>query len=98
MFGMSSWLAWPTLEGDPQMQGMAARRRLKFSCAQSNPSSVLYVRSHFSTSSEAKCFRKVVVSGIDPPKVLNTSRVKEAFFTSRIPSSYLFHLARSCRR
>ena len=93
---MFSWRAWPTLERDPRMQVMAARRRLKFSCARNHPSTVLYDRSRFSASSEAKCFRKVVVSGLAPPEVLNTSGVKKALSNLRIRSSYLFHLAHLC--
>ena len=73
---MFSWHAWPTLEQDPQIQLMAVCRRLKFSCARSHPSTVLSVRSRFSASRQAKCFRNVVVSGLAPPDVLNTSGVK----------------------
>ena len=95
---MSSWHVWPTLERDPWMQVMAARGRLKFSCTLNHPSTVLHIRLRSSGSSEAKCFMKVEVSGLAPPEVLNTSGVKEALSTSRIRSSYLFCLARSCRR
>ena len=80
------------------MQVMAACRRLKFCRAHNHPSNVLYmyVSSCFSASSEAKCFRKVVVSALGPPEVLNTIGVQEAFFTSKICSLYLFCLAHSC--
>ena len=92
---MFSWRVWPTLERDPRMQVMAARRRLKFSRARSHPSTVLYIRSRFSASCEAKCFRNVAVSGLAPPDVLNTSGVKEALSTSRIRSSCLFRSSSS---
>ena len=61
---------------------MAARRRLKFKRARSHPKTMLYARSRFYARSEAKCFRKVVVSWLAPPNVLNTSGVKEALSTS----------------
>ena len=77
------------------MQVMTARRRLKFNRARSHPKTVLYAKSRFSAKSEAKWFRKVVVSWLAPPDVLNTSVVKEALSISRIRSSYLLCLARS---
>ena len=73
------------------MQVMAAPGRLKFIHAHNHSTTVLYVTSCFSTSSEAKCFIKVVVSGLAPPEVLNTSGLKEAFLTLRICSSYFFY-------
>ena len=47
---------------DPQLQVMAARRRLKFHHAR-NHRTVLHAKSRFSASSEARYFRKVVLSG-----------------------------------
>ena len=96
---MFSWHSWPTLERDPWMQLMAACRRLKFSRARNHSSPELYIRSCFLASGDAKCFiRKVVVSGLAHPEVLNTSGLKKALSTSRIHSSYLICLAHSCRR
>ena len=78
------------------MRVMAACRRLKFSRARNHPITVLYVRSCFLASSEPKCCGKIVVSGLAPPEVLNTSGAKGALSTSRIHSLYLFSLACSC--
>ena len=79
------------------MQVMAAYRRQKFSRALNYPRTMPYAKSCFSASIEAGCFRKVVVSGLAPPDVLNTSGVKEALSTLEIRSSYSLHLARSCQ-
>ena len=73
-------------------------RRLKLSRACSQPMVVLYATSLFSTSFEARCLRKVLVSGLAPPEVVNTRGVNEARSTSRMHSSYWFHLACSWRQ
>ena len=81
------------------MQVMAACRRLKFSCERNHSSPVPYIRSCFLASGDSKCFiRKVVVSGLARSEVLNTSGLNKALSTLGIHSSYLFCLARSCRR
>ena len=73
-------------------------RRLKLSQACSQPMVVLYSMSLFSASLEARCLRRVLVRGLASPEVVNTRGVNEAHSTSRIRSSYRFHLACSWRR
>ena len=96
--GMLSLRACPTVDRDPRMHVMAARSKLKFTLALSHPKTVEYCRSRLSASREARCFKKVVVSGLAPPDVLNTSGVNVAFSTSKTLSSYLLRLALSWRR
>ena len=79
------------------MQVMATRRKLKFSRGHNHPRTVLHAKSRFSVTSEARYFKNIVVSGLAPPDVLNTSGVKKVFPFHKIRFSYLLHWARSCR-
>ena len=97
---MLSLRACPTVDRDPRMQVIAALSRLKFTLALSHPRTKQYYKSRLSASREARCFRKVVVSGLAPPDVLKTRGVNVAFSTSTTLSSYMYllRLALSCRR
>ena len=68
-------------------------RRLKLSQAHSQPMVVLYAMSLFSASFGARCLRKVLMSRLAPPEVVNTRRVNETRSISRMHSSYRFCLA-----
>ena len=73
-------------------------RRLRLSRAHSQPMVVLYATSLFYASFGARCLRKVLVSGLAPPEVVNTKGVNEARSTSQMCSLYRFCLACSWRR
>ena len=73
-------------------------RRLELSRSRSQTMVVLYATSLFSASFEARCLRKVLVSGLVPPEVMNTRGVNEARSTSRMRSLYRFRLACSWQR
>ena len=78
---MSSLRACPTIDRDPRILVIAADSRLKFSVTLNQPKTVLHCRSCLSASREVSCFRKVVVSELAPPDVLNTRGVNEDFTT-----------------
>ena len=66
----------------------ADRRMLTLSQARNQPMVVLYATSLFSVSFEARCLRKVLVSGLALPEAVNTRGVNEACSTSRKRSLY----------
>ena len=73
---------------------MAARWRLKFDHSRSHTRTVPYARSHFSASTEARCFKEIVVHGLAVlDHVLDTKGLKKDPSTLWICSSHFLCLA-----